>query len=91
MAKLKNVTSEELDECIAYFDNGLEQMFDIINRVEKGYCEELTDIMGKVRAINNYVRAGAVLNTKLMLKEEVQGIRADLAALRGDRTGPVKP
>jgi hypothetical protein len=81
MAKLKNVTSSELGECAAYFDSGLDQLFDITNRIEKGYCDELTDIFGAVRALNNVVRAAADLNTHLMIRAEMQRQRAEIASL----------
>lgn len=80
MAKLKNVTNEELTAVNDAIDTG--QLWEIANRIEKMYVEEIQDPVRLAQSLLSLSRAAADVASKLLTVEQMQAQKAELAKLR---------
>lgn len=79
MAKLKNVTLEELKALDEATDVSI--FWDIANRIEKGYCDNLETPAELALTFLGVSRASADLASKILLKAQMQEQKRELQAL----------
>jgi len=84
MAKLKNVTQDELDAAEIEINTG--GLWDIANRIEKMYCDDLKDPAQTAQRFLSISRAAADVASKILSKAQMQEQRRELEALRAEHS-----
>lgn len=85
MGKMKNVSQSDIEAALAKSDEFLGEMFDIINRMEKGYCDPLAKPNELARNFAQIARASADMVSKILLHASMQEDKADLERLLRER------
>ena len=82
MAKLKNVTNEELksitDGCLEIVG----ELWDCASRIEKGYCDHISNPVEDASTLLALSRAAGEVAAKILTKHQMQTQADELKALR---------
>lgn len=81
MAKLKNVTNEELRAANDAID--VANLWDLANRIEKLYCDEIENPLEIASSFLAISRSAADVASKIMLKAKHQELKAEIAKMKG--------
>ena len=85
MPKLQNVTEAEIKTLVDGFEETLGRMHDMINRMERGYCDDLTEPAGLAKEFALIARAASDMMVRVLGKQAVQEQKAKLNELMAER------
>lgn len=85
MAKLKNVTEAEIKGVIDATDTSLQDMHDIIHRMQTGYCDQITNPAQLAKNYAVLAQATAEMAKLILVKLAMQEQKAELEVLLKER------
>lgn len=85
MPKMQNVTEAEIEAVIRAMDDSLQDMHDISNRLEKGYCDDLTKPVEHAKNFALIARAASDLVVRIIGKRAMQEQSAELERTLAER------
>lgn len=85
MPRLKNVTIPELTAALDSLDDPLQALHDIADRIEKGYCDEITEPVRAARTLLAMSRASAGLAQMVLFQLSLQEQRRETEKMIRER------
>ena len=85
MGKMKNVTEADIEATLAKSEAFLDEMFDLLSRMEKGYCDPITKPIEHARNFAHIARTSAEMVSKVLLAMSMQEQKRELETLLRQR------
>jgi len=81
MPKLKNVTPAEWQEALSKADDAMFALLDVLDRLEKGYADDLPDMLGAARSLNALAMTATKGVSHSLMKEGLQAQKREIQAM----------